>query len=110
MLKSETTLDLAVAAIQDALGDSGVHPEDIDAWMISTVSPHEQAPGIASTVKCFFVKEENQKPAITLASGCTGFNLNLQKAVEFFNSNPDANHVVVAHTETMSSFLTRKRS
>ena len=108
--KSETSLDLVVKAVQNAIDDAQIHPEDIDAWYVSTVSPHEQAPGIASTMKCFFVNFENQTTTTTLASGCSGFNLNLQRAIEYFKYNPKAKHIVVAHTETMSAFLTEKKS
>lgn len=108
LLKSEDSLDLAVDAIEKAIENSGIHPENIDAWIISTVSPHEQAPGIAATIKCYFVKSDNQTQAISIASGCTGFNLGLQRAIEFLTVNKQAKNVVVAHTETMSAFLTRK--
>lgn len=105
---AETSLGLAVRAIDDALSDARLHPSKIDAWFISTVSPHEQAPGIATTVKAYFTKFENQTPCFSLASGCSGFNINLQRAVEFFKTNPDAEHIVVAHTETMSTFLRQR--
>ncbi len=110
MAASETTLDLGVEAIQNALDDSGIHPEDVDAWIVSTVSPHEQAPGIAGTIKCFFVSEANQTQAITITSGCSGFNIGLERAMEFFAAKPDTKNIVVAHTETMSAFLTQKTS
>lgn len=107
-LRTETSTELAVRAIEDAFLDSGLHPKDISAWFVSTVSPHEQAPGIAATIKTYFVDKDNLTPAFSLASGCSGFNLNLERALEYLQVNKEANHVVVAHTETMSSFLTEK--
>lgn len=104
--KYETSLDLAVKAVDMALQDAVMHPEKIDAWFFSTVSPHEQAPGIAATVKCFFTSFQNQNPTMTISSGCSGFMLNLRRALDFMQCNPAVNHVMVAHTETMSSFLT----
>lgn len=103
---SQSSLDLGVTAISNALKDAQIHPEEIDAWIVSTVSPHEQAPGLASTIKSYFVNFQNQSPTITLTSGCSGFNVNLQRALEFFRCNPGVQHVVVAHTETMSRFMT----
>jgi 3-oxoacyl-[acyl-carrier-protein] synthase III/short-subunit dehydrogenase len=103
---AESSLELGIKAIDNALKDADVHPDEIGAWIVSTVSPHEQAPGIAATIKSYFTKYTNQSQTYTLASGCSGFNVNLQRAVEFLNCNPEVNHVVVAHTETMSSFLT----
>ena len=101
-------MDLAVKAIELALNDAALSPEDIDLWMVSTASPHEQAPGLAATVKACFTSIENQTPTQSLTSGCSGFNLNLERAVEFLKCNSKAKHVVIAHTETMSSFLTEK--
>ncbi|MDR2011043.1 MAG: SDR family NAD(P)-dependent oxidoreductase [Bacteroidales bacterium] len=105
---SETSLELGVKAISNALTDAKVYPDEIDAWFISTVSPHEQAPGIAATIKAFFTGFENTNPAFTIASGCAGFNMNLEKAIQYFNLHPEAKHIVVAHTETMSLFLTQR--
>jgi len=105
---AKTSLDLAVDATQNAIADAGINPEDISAWLVSTATPHEQAPGIAATIKTHFVDKNNLTPAFTLTSGCSGFNLNLERALEYLQVNKDAKHVVVAHTETMSSFLTEK--
>ncbi len=107
-LRTETTTEMAVRAIEDALNDSGLQANDIAAWFVSTVSPHEQAPGIAATIKTHFVDKNNLTPAFTLTSGCSGFNLNLERAMEYLQFNEEARHVVVAHSETMSSFLTEK--
>jgi len=107
-LRTETSTEMAVRAIEDAFLDSGIGASQIDAWFVSTVSPHEQAPGIAATIKTYFVDKYNLSPTFTLTSGCSGFNLNLERAVEYLQTHPNAQHVLVAHTETMSSFLTEK--
>jgi 3-oxoacyl-[acyl-carrier-protein] synthase III len=105
---SDTSLELCVEAVRNSLVDACLQAKDIDAWFVSTVSQHEQAPGIAATVKSFFVPYANSTPAFTLASGCAGFNQNLERAIDFFKSNPNAKNIVVAHCETMSSFLTQR--
>ncbi|MDR2836846.1 MAG: SDR family NAD(P)-dependent oxidoreductase [Bacteroidales bacterium] len=105
---AESSLELAVKAIKNALIDSQVQATEIGAWFASTVSPHEQAPGIAATIKSFFCKSDNFSPAISTISGCAGFLINVEKAVNFLKSHSEVNHVVVAHTETMSSFLTQR--
>lgn len=105
---SDTALDLCVNAVLKSLLDANVKPDEIDAWFISTVSPHQQAPGIASFLKSYFVGDNNNTPAFTLLSGCAGFSLNLERAIEWLNNHPNAKNVVVAHTETMSSFLTQR--
>jgi len=106
--KSENGTHLAVQAIEKALDDAGINPEEIDFWLGSTGTPHEQAPGIASTVKCFFTNSNNQAPTATLTSACVGFNINLQRAIEYLKTHPKAKHIVVFHAETLSHLLTRR--
>jgi 3-oxoacyl-[acyl-carrier-protein] synthase-3 len=103
---SETSLELGVKAVKNALQDSNIQAHNIDAWFVSTVSPHEQAPGIGATIKSFFTDFDNPSPAFTIASGCAGFNINLEKAIHYFKMHPEANNIVILHTETMSVFLT----
>lgn len=105
---AENSLHLAVKAVQNALDDAGVHPEEIDAWFLSTATPHEQAPGMCSTLKCFFVNHHNQTPTMTVTSACVGFNINIERSIEFFKCNPNAKHVVIVHAEVMSALLQRK--
>jgi len=105
---AQTSLDLAIEAMEIALNDAELSPEQIDCWIVSTVSPHEVAPGIASTLKCYFVKPENISPATTLTSGCAGFNVGIRRAINYLEANKSAQHIVVIHTETMSHFLTEK--
>lgn len=105
---AETSLELGVKAIQNAISDAGIQVNDISAWFVSTVSPHEQAPGIAASIKAHFTDFDNNTSTLSIASGCSGFNLNLERAIEYLKVHQEAKHVVVAHTETMSSFLTQR--
>lgn len=102
---AKTSLDLAVISTQDAIADAGVNPEDISAWLVSTATPHEQAPGVAATLKAYFVDFENQAETMTLASACGGFNYNLERAINYFKTHSEAKHVVICHTEVMSELL-----
>ncbi|HOE04542.1 MAG TPA: SDR family NAD(P)-dependent oxidoreductase [Bacteroidales bacterium] len=102
---AENSLDLCVKAVEAALTDSGVHAEQIDAWMVSTATPHEQAPGMAETLKGFFTGYQNKKQCMTITSACVGFNYNIERALCFFKAHPEARHVVVAHSEVMSELL-----
>lgn len=106
---AENSLDLLVEAVQKTLDNANLDAEDIDGWIVSTVSPQEQAPGIAATLKCFFTKDDNITPAMTLTSGCAGFNIALRRSLDYFQSRPDVNNILIANTETMSHFLNRKR-
>lgn len=103
--KAKTALDLAVDSVEDAIKDAGINPEEISAWMVSTATPHEQAPGIAATLKAYFVDFENQSETMTLTSACGGYNYNLERAINYFKTHPKANHIVVCHTEVMSELL-----
>ncbi|MBI9067352.1 MAG: SDR family NAD(P)-dependent oxidoreductase [Salinivirgaceae bacterium] len=105
---AESSLELGVKAVDNALKDAGITPKEIDAWFVSTVSPHQKAPGIAAAIKSHFVDFTNFKPTFSLTSGCSGFNINLERATEYFKTHPEAKHLVVSHTETMSSFLTQR--
>lgn len=105
---AENSLDLCVKAVDMAFKSSEIHPENIDAWMVSTATPHEQAPGIAATLKAYFTNYENQTQTMALTSACVGFNINLERAILFLKNNPDANHVLVAHTEVMSELLLKE--
>ena len=107
-MQVESSLELAVKAVKNAMIDAKVQASDIDAWFVSTVSPHQQAPGIAGSVKSFFTDAKNYTPAFSLMSGCAGFNQNLQKCIEYFRLHKEAKYAVVAHTETMSSFLNKR--
>jgi 3-oxoacyl-[acyl-carrier-protein] synthase-3 len=105
---AETSLELGVRAVEKAMKNAGVTPKEIDAWFVSTVTPHQKAPGIAAAVKSHFVGFDNYKPAFSLTSGCSGFNTNLERAIEYFEAHPEAKNIVVAHTETMSALLTQR--
>ncbi len=106
---AETSLDLLVKAIQKAFDDSGVNPEDVGAWIVGTATPHEMAPGIAETAKCYFTRMDNRTQTMTTTSACVGFNVNIERAINFFNHHSDCQHVVVAHTEVMSELLLKER-
>ncbi|MFO7865148.1 MAG: 3-oxoacyl-[acyl-carrier-protein] synthase III C-terminal domain-containing protein [Salinivirgaceae bacterium] len=106
---AENSLDLLIEAVQKTLDNAGLDAEDIDGWIVSTVSPQEQAPGIATTLKCYFTAPENKTPAMTLTSGCAGFNIALRRSLDYFKSRSDIKNILIANTETMSHFLNHKR-
>src|SRR5262245_23440983 len=47
----QSTSDLAVAAVRDALADARVHPTEIDYLIACTLLPDFQVPGIAPIVQ-----------------------------------------------------------
>lgn len=102
---AQTSLDLIVEAIQKAFDSSGVHPEDVDAWIMGTATPPEMAPGVAETAKSYFTNVRNTSQTLTTTSACVGFNINIERAINYFKMHPEAKHIVVAHTEVMSRLL-----
>src|SRR6056297_791093 len=108
--RAESTLELGVKAVEDALEKSGIHPEDIDLWLAGTATPFEQAPGIGATIKAHFTNWDNQKPAATVNSACVGFNINIERALDYFKTHPQAKHIVIVHTEVMSGLLQHEPS
>ena len=110
ILDSKNAIDLAVEAIDRALKDAEIHPENIDGWFISSGTPPLQAPGISSIIKGYFANWDNQTLTSTMTSACVGFNINLQRAMEYFKCNPGTKHVVIAHSDILSSLLTETTS
>ena len=106
---ADTALDLLVDSIQQAFDSSGVHPDDIGAWIVGTATPHEMAPGIAETAKSYFAKMNNTAEAMTTTSACVGFNINIERALNYLKAHTEVNHVVVAHTEVMSNLLLEEK-
>jgi 3-oxoacyl-[acyl-carrier-protein] synthase-3 len=103
------SVDLAVIAIDKALKDANVHPNRVGAWIISTASLPEQAPGIASTVKSYLVNENNDSPVLPVHAGCPGFHHDIFGGVSYLEMH-NLDYVVVAHSETMTTFLRNSRN
>lgn len=107
--ESDNTIDLCVKATNNALKKAGLSGDDIDAWFASTATNTQYAPGLAEFLKSYFTEIHNNKPTYSLTSACVGFNINLEFAVNFLNTNPEAKHVLVAHSEIMSELLCEER-
>ncbi len=106
---ADNTLTLCVKAVAKALSKSNLSGNDIDAWFVGTATAPQRAPGIAEFVKSFYTSAENQSPAYSSTSACVGFNGNLEAAVAYFQSHPEAKHILVAHSEVMSKLLLEER-
>ncbi|MFO7879854.1 MAG: SDR family NAD(P)-dependent oxidoreductase [Bacteroidota bacterium] len=103
--RADNSLDLAIKASSEAIDDCGITPDDIDMWMASTATAHEMAPGLAATLKCYFVPYSNQTPTHSLTSACVGFNINIELAIQKMKSQPEIKHILIVHTEVMSELL-----
>ena len=81
----QATSDLAVAAVREALNDSGTRTEEIDYLIACTLSPDYQVPGIAPIVQ-HKLEGCRSVPAIDLRAGCAGILYSLQLAQALIES------------------------
>lgn len=102
---AENTISLCVKAVEEALKKSQLSGNEIDAWFVGTATSVQRAPSIAEFVKAYFTNTDNNAPTFSSTSACVGFNANLEAAVAYFYSHPEANHILVAHSEVMSKLL-----
>lgn len=100
---SQSTSDLAVEAVRDALDDASLESDQVDYLIGATLSPDYQVPGIAALVQgkltgCRPV------PALDIRVGCAGILYSLQLARGLIESHA-ARHVVCFGAEAQSKGL-----
>lgn len=91
---NEKTSDLAVCAAQDALRNSPVKGEDIEAIFVATVTPDSAFPSVA----CLVQKAIGAKKAFAydISAACSGFLYALTTARAFIDGGLVRNALVVA--------------
>jgi 3-oxoacyl-[acyl-carrier-protein] synthase-3 len=99
----QSTSDLAVAAVRDALDDASLGSDQVDYLIGCTLSPDYQVPGIAALVQrkldgC------RQIPALDIRAGCAGILYSLQLARGLIESGA-ARYVVCFGAEAQSKGL-----
>lgn len=99
----QSTSDLAVAAVRDALDDASLSSDQVDYLMGCTLSPDYQVPGIAALVQrkldgC------RQIPALDIRAGCAGILYSLHLARGLIESGA-ARNVVCFGAEAQSKGL-----
>lgn len=102
---AETTVDLSVASVSEALAKANISGNEIDAWFFSSGTHSQKAPGIGEFVKAYFTDENNVSPVFSIVSACVGFNINLEAAINYFQCHEEAKNIVIAHADTMSELL-----
>lgn len=99
----QSTSDLAVAAVRDALHDASLSSDQVDYLIGCTLSPDYQVPGIAALVQ----RKLNgcrQIPALDIRAGCAGILYSLQLARGLIESGA-AGNVVCFGAEAQSKGL-----
>lgn len=99
----QSTSDLAVVAVRDALDDASLSSDQVDYLIGCTLSPDYQVPGIAALVQrkldgC------RQIPALDIRAGCAGILYSLQLARGLIESGA-ARNVVCFGAEAQSKGL-----
>ncbi|MEI8010871.1 MAG: beta-ketoacyl-ACP synthase III [Candidatus Omnitrophota bacterium] len=90
----ETTSALAVAAARDALRNSPVKADDIEAIFVATVTPDSAFPSVA----CLVQKEIGARKAFAydISAACSGFLFALTTARQFILTGAIKNALVIA--------------
>lgn len=98
----QATSDLAVRAARVALAQADLHPEDLDAIVVATLSPDTIAPAAA-----VYVQRElgaRRAAAFDLNAACTGFVYGVTVGSSLIGSGVLRN-VLVIGAETLSRFI-----
>jgi 3-oxoacyl-[acyl-carrier-protein] synthase-3 len=98
----ELTSDLALAAAEQALKNSGTQAQDIDLIVLATATPDETFPATATTVQTRL--GIRGIPAFDIQAVCTGFIYALATADNFVRAG-QAKNVLVIGAETFSRIL-----
>ncbi len=98
----ETTADLAIAAAKQALGSSGLSPENIDGVIVATTTPDQTFPAVAVKVQAALGLPAGL--AFDVQAVCTGFVYALATADNFITAG-QAKRILVIGAEKMSSIV-----
>ncbi|HXU37147.1 MAG TPA: ketoacyl-ACP synthase III [Blastocatellia bacterium] len=99
----QSTSDLAVAAVRDALDDASLSSDQVDYLIGCSLSPDYQVPGIAALVQRK-LEGCRQVPALDIRAGCAGIVYSLQLARGLIESGA-ARNVVCFGAEAQSKGL-----
>ncbi len=97
--KNEKTSDMATIAAQRALDKSGLSIKDIDAIVLATTTPDDNAPATATRVQANLGMTRGF--AVDVNAACSGFVYALAMADNFIQLC-QARHVLVIGSETLS--------
>lgn len=103
MTEGQSTSDLCLYAVQEALSQGGFSPADIDLLIVSTDTPDYISPSTASVV-CHKAGLLNAA-SFDLNTACAGFVTAMETATNFIKANPDYNRALVIGAYGMSRFL-----
>ena len=98
----ETVLDMAEAAAAQAIGSSGLKPEDIGLVIVATSSPDKYFPMAATLLRGRLGMGEG--PGFDLSAGCTGFLYALSAAASMMQAM-NIDHALVVGSEMLTRIV-----
>ena len=103
--ENETTVSMAVNAINDIMNSKNINPKSIDAIIVATITPDMFFPSCA----CLIQKEIGATNAwgFDLSAACSGFVFGLETASNMIQSNK-YKKIIVVGVDTMSSIINYK--
>lgn len=102
----ETAITLGARAAREALRESGLGLDDLDAIYVSTSTPISISPSMACLLHHELCRDGGGRKDIAssdILAACTGYLYALQTAFDFCRSKPDANILVVS-AEAMTEY------
>lgn len=103
--EEETTSDLATAAASAALVHAGLQPQEIDCFIVATVTPDYYFPATACLVASKLSVTE--KPAFDIGIACSGFIYGLTVASGLIRSGV-YRRIMLIGAETLSKILDKE--
>lgn len=97
----ETSASLGVDAIENALADTFLEPEDIDILIVATATPTKISPSTACIIKD--VLGMKNAVAFDVAAVCSGFLFGIDIANNYLKSRSDCYHAVVVGVDVFST-------
>jgi 3-oxoacyl-[acyl-carrier-protein] synthase-3 len=101
-LPETTAIELATDAAAEAIAKSGIHPQQIDAVIVATVSNPKQTPSVSAIVADRV--GANPAAAFDLNAACAGFAYGVAQADALIRAGA-AHYVVVVGAEKLSDIV-----
>lgn len=99
----QVTSDLALEAAHMALKNAGLNPEDINAIILSTISPDHPNPSTACALQAKLGLGQSHIPCVDISAACSGFIYGLDMASRYVQT--EMQHVLLVSAEIRSRFI-----
>lgn len=101
--ENESTSDIAFFAAENALQNSGLTPDKIDAVIVATSTPdYDGFPSVACQIQARLGLKNI--PAFDISAACSGFNYALTTAHQFILTD-SAKHILVVGADSLSKIV-----